>query len=363
MSGPQRPLLGRVAAALVGLLAVAAALAAGHLVAGILLESSASPYLAVGNAVIDRTPKPVTDFAIEVFGTNDKLVLLLGMAVAIALTGVVAGLVSRRQPFPGLVVIVVLGAVGILAVLEQTPGALVVLAPIASLLVGLAAFWWLHTLGQRRAWTREPMLAGPQAPQDAPPGRAHNALARRKFLVGSTGVAAGAAAAGIGGSLLGGRVDVQGSRAAVGDLTPAVPAPPIPPGADFAELGTPTFITPNADFYRIDINLQVPQLRAQEATLRIIGMVDREVELSFEDIRRRDLVEKTITMACVSNIAGGYLVSTSNFVGVPLRELLMEAGVQDGATQLVGRASDGFTIGTPLNWVLPPEREALLRSE
>lgn len=153
---------------------------------------------------------------------------------------------------------------------------------------------------------------------------------------------------------------MQGSRAAVGDLTPAVPAPPIPPGADFAELGTPTFITPNADFYRIDINLQVPRLRAQEATLRITGMVDREVELSFEDIRRRDLVEKTITMTCVSNVVGGYLVSTSNFVGVPLRELLMEAGVQDGATQLVGRASDGFTIGTPLDWVLPPEREALL---
>ena len=70
-------------------------------------------------------------------------------------------------------------------------------------------------------------------------------------------------------------------------------------------------------------------------------MVDREVELSFEDIRRRDLVEKTITMTCVFNVVGGYLVSTSNFVGVPLRELLMEAGVQDEARQPVGRASDG----------------------
>ncbi len=108
-----------------------------------------------------------------------------------------------------------------------------------SLLAGLTAFWWLHTLGQRRAWARESMPAGPQASQDAPPdGGAHNALARR-ILVGSTGVAAGSRGAGLRGSLLAGRIDVQGSRAGVGDLTPAVPAPPIPPRADFAEPAAP----------------------------------------------------------------------------------------------------------------------------
>ena len=363
MTPPRRRALDWFVAGLGGLLAVTAALAVGHLVAGILLEPSASPYLAVGNAAIDRTPNAVKDFAIEQFGTNDKLVLLLGMAVVLALLGVGAGLVSRRRSLPGLVVIIVLGAVGILAVLEQTTGVLAVLAPVASLLAGAGVFWWLYTLALRRAEpvrrTSEVEESAERAPAEGVPPTG-SALARRSFLGGSAGVAAGAAMAGLGGSMLANRIDVQGSRRAIGMLTPAVPAPPIPPGADFAELGTPTFITPNSDFYRVDINLRVPQLRADDVRLKITGMVDRELEFSFDDIRSRQLVEKTITMTCVSNYVGGPYVSTSNFIGVPLREVLMEAGIADGATQLVGRSTDGFTLGTPLEWVLPPDREALL---
>lgn len=363
-SHPSRPDLSWTIAGLTGLLAVTAALAVGQLVAGILLNPAASPFLAVGNAVIDRTPNPVKDFAVEQFGTADKLVLLLGMAVVIALSAVVAGLVARRRALPGLLVTLVLGIVGILAVAEQAGGALALLAPVTSLLVGVAVFWWLHRLGRHRALHRHgaDVRVGEEATGSAPSHqqRADGALARRGFLAGSTAVAAGAALSGVGATLLANRVDVAASRRAVGPLVPAVPAPPIPPGADFAELGTPTFITPNAEFYRVDINLQVPQLLAENARLRITGMVDRELEFSFADLLDRPLVERMITMTCVSNYVGGPYVSTSNFIGVPLRELLDEAGVAAGATQLVGRTADGFTIGTPLDWVLPPEREALV---
>ncbi|MDN5749780.1 MAG: molybdopterin-dependent oxidoreductase, partial [Pseudonocardia sp.] len=113
-------------------------------------------------------------------------------------------------------------------------------------------------------------------------------------------------------------------------------------------------------FYRIDINLTVPRLRAQDARLRIHGLVDREIVLSFDDIASRPLVEKTITMECVSNFIGGPLVSTANFIGVPLAELLAEAGPLPAATQLVGRSVDGFTIGTPLRRVLEAGDDALL---
>lgn len=126
------------------------------------------------------------------------------------------------------------------------------------------------------------------------------------------------------------------------------------------QLGTPSFITPNTEFYRVDINLQVPQLRAQDATLRITGMVDREIELPFEEIASRPLVERTITMTCVSNYVGGPFVSTSNFIGVPLVDLLDEAGVAPGATQLIGRSVDGFTIGTPLSRIRDAGQGALL---
>lgn len=349
MTGSQRPALGWAVVGMTGLLAVAAALAVGQLVAGILVDPSASPYLAVGNAAIDRTPNPVKEFAIAQFGTSDKLVLLLAMAVVIALVGVVAGLVARRRALPGLLVIVVLGIAGILAVVEQAGAGLALLAPVASLVAGALVFRWLHGLGRSAARRH---AGGGSA--------TGGALARRGFLAGSTAVAAGAALTGVGGTLLTNRVDVAASRRSVGTIVPAVPAPPIPPGADFAELGTPTFITPSPEFYRVDINLQVPRLLAEDARLRITGMVDRELEFDYAELRNRPLVERTITMTCVSNYVGGPYVSTSNFVGVPLRELLDEAGVAAGATQLVGRTADGFTIGTPLDWVMRPEREAMV---
>ncbi len=368
MTTAQRSEPGRATAVLAGLLAVAAALGAGQLVAGALGDSSASPYLAVGNAAIDRTPTPVKDFAVEQFGSSDKLVLLLGMAVVLALLGVVAGLVARRREVPGLLVIGGLGIVGFLAVIEQVGAGLALLAPIASLLVGLAVFRWLHRLGRRRPVPDDAVPDDHAPAREQPPGReqppareqAGGVLARRGFLAGSTAVAAGTALAGLGGTLLANRVDVAASRRAVGTLVPAVPAPPIPPGADFAELGTPTFITPSSEFYRVDVNLRVPRLLAENARLRITGMVDRELEFDYADLLDRPLVERIVTMTCVSNYVGGPYVSTSNFIGVPLRELLDEAGVAPGATQLVGRTVDGFTIGTPLDWVLPPEREALV---
>lgn len=92
----------------------------------------------------------------------------------------------------------------------------------------------------------------------------------------------------------------------------------------------------------------MPRLRAEDAVLAITGMVERPMSFTFEDIRNMPLVEKTITMTCVSNPVGGPYVSTANFVGVPLITLLDRAGVQPGATQMVGHSVDGFTVGTPL---------------
>lgn len=342
---PARPRPRTISAALAGLISVAAALAVGHLVAGLLSVPTASPFLAVGNAAIDRTPNPVKEFAIQQFGTADKLVLLLGMAVVIALVALAAGLLSRRGVVPGLVVVGLLGALGVLAVWEQSGTAVGLLAPLAALAAGIAAFAGLHRLAGNAARDAEPTATS---------------MPRRRFLAASGGVAAGAAIAGIGGELASRRIDVAASRAAVGPLVPAVPSPPIPAGAAFPELGTPPFLTPPADFYRVDINLTVPRLRAQDARLRITGLVEREVELTFEEIRSRPLVERTITMTCVSNYVGGPYVSTSTFIGVPLTDLLAEAGPLPEATQLVGRAVDGFTIGTPLQRVLDAGDRALL---
>ncbi|HEY0638799.1 MAG TPA: molybdopterin-dependent oxidoreductase, partial [Pseudonocardiaceae bacterium] len=171
---------------------------------------------------------------------------------------------------------------------------------------------------------------------------------------------AAAVASGLGGQLLNRRVDVQASRRAVGDLRPAVAAPPIPEGAAFTADGTPAFLTPNRDFYRIDTALVVPRLRAEDWRLRVHGMVDRELTIDYENLRSRELVERTITLTCVSNEVGGQYVSTANFVGVRLRDVLLEAGVRAGADQLVSRSSDGWSCGTPTEVAMEPTRDALL---
>jgi DMSO/TMAO reductase YedYZ molybdopterin-dependent catalytic subunit len=162
--------------------------------------------------------------------------------------------------------------------------------------------------------------------------------------------------------LLGGRL--QNSQQVVADDLARIPlaerAPAIPADAAFPQFGTPTFLTSNQDFYRIDVALRIPTQAAADWTLRIHGMVDREITLTYADLLARPLVERTITMTCVSNPVGGDLISTANFIGVDLRDILLEAGIQPGAEQLFSTSIDGWTAGTPVDVVLEPDRGSLL---
>ncbi|RJQ78068.1 molybdopterin-binding protein [Pseudonocardiaceae bacterium YIM PH 21723] len=330
--------------ALIAVLSAAAALATGHLVAGV-FDPASSPFLAVGNTFIDLTPTPLKEFAVRSFGTADKLVLLVGIAVVLIGFALAIGAVSRRRSAPGQVLIGLLGIVGVIAVgFRPTTSLLSMLAPVVSAFIGVLAFRWLHAraLEQREA--------------EAETGGA----SRRTFLRSGLLVAAGAGVAGVGGQLLSAARDAESSRAAIGRIVPAVPAPPLPRDVDFHGAGTPTFLTGNSDFYRIDTALSVPQVRAEDWELRIHGMVDREMRFRFDDIRRRTLIERPITMTCVSNEVGGPYVSTSNFIGVPIRDLLMEAGVKPGADQVAQRSADGWTCGTPTEALLDEKRGAML---
>jgi DMSO/TMAO reductase YedYZ molybdopterin-dependent catalytic subunit len=133
----------------------------------------------------------------------------------------------------------------------------------------------------------------------------------------------------------------------------------VPAGADLGIDGVSPFVTPNGDFYRIDTALIVPQVRTDGWTLRVHGMVDRELELTFDDLLARQLVEADVTLACVSNEVGGDLIGNARWLGVRLDELLREAGVRRGATQVVPRSSDGFAAGFPTEVALDG-RDALV---
>jgi DMSO/TMAO reductase YedYZ molybdopterin-dependent catalytic subunit len=183
---------------------------------------------------------------------------------------------------------------------------------------------------------------------------------RRGFLAAGAGVGALAALAGIGGRRLQAtRFDAAGSRAAIALPRPASPAPPLPPGAQVQVPGVPPYRTPNREFYRVDTALVVPQVPAETWRLRIHGMVDREIELDYEQLLARPLIERDVTMTCVSNEVGGKLVGTARWLGAPLKTLLEEVGVRPGADQILGTSADGMTIGTPTAAVLDG-RDAML---
>lgn len=338
----------RTVAATIGVLAVWAALGVGHLTAG-LLSAASSPLPAVGDAVVRLSPEPLVEFAKSAFGTDDKLVLLVAMLVVITLVGAVAGLLSRVRPTHAVGVLAAMGGIGAAAVyFAPTYVELDLVAPAMAMLTGIVAFRGLHRLAVA---AREPDAV------------TEGGVSRRAVLrAGSAAVGLGAvASAGVGALVA---RDVEPSRAEVtAQLARAAfaeRAAPLPGAAAFPQLGTPSFLTANASFYRIDAALRIPTLAAADWRLRVHGMVARELTLSFADLLSRPLVERPLTLTCVSNPVGGDLVSTANFIGVPLRDVLLEAGVDPAADQLFSRSTEGWYTGTPMSVVLEPGRGALL---
>jgi DMSO/TMAO reductase YedYZ molybdopterin-dependent catalytic subunit len=112
--------------------------------------------------------------------------------------------------------------------------------------------------------------------------------------------------------------------------------------------GVTPLITPNANFYRIDTALTVPQINPSDYALTLTGMFDFPRRFSLAELfGRPDVIERDVTLTCVSNEVGGTLAGTARFMGVPLGALLREAGIRSASTQLVCRSVDGMTIGAP----------------
>jgi DMSO/TMAO reductase YedYZ molybdopterin-dependent catalytic subunit len=146
--------------------------------------------------------------------------------------------------------------------------------------------------------------------------------------------------------VLGSRFDAQRARRRVALPAPASPAPPLTGHPDLGKSGIP-WRTPNADFYRVDTALSVPQIDPDGWRLRIHGMVDRPLTLTYRQLLARPLIERWVTLCCVSNNVGGSLIGNAKFLGAPLRDLMREAGVHPGTEQLLLTSEDGMTIGCP----------------
>ncbi len=337
----------RIAFATMGVLAAAVALGTAELLAA-LFGAGSSPIVAVGGAAVDASPEWLKSFAIRTFGERDKVALLIGIGVVLIVVVAVVGAASSRRPRLGIVVPVVLGAIGVAAAVTRPANDLADAIPsIGGALAGVLTFRWLRNVSE-----------GPDATASAPDPTIRGFDRRRLLGAGAAAVGIAAVTGGLG-RLLTSRADAAASREAATIPEPADALPPLPDGVGIDVPGVAPFLTPNADFYRVDTALFVPAIDTAGWTLHVHGMVEREMTLDYDALLARQMIERDITLACVSNEVGGPYVGNARWIGAPLADLLREAGVRADASQIVSRSADGFTIGTPTAVVLDG-RDAML---
>ena len=330
-------------ARLAGAAAAAVALAVGELVSAF-GPSGQSLVGGVGNEIVDRAAGGIVRFAIELFGTADKTVLVIGIVVISLLLGAWLGRLTLDRPWAAPVGFGVFGLLGLVAGIRDplSSDAVVVASVICAVGAGSLTLWFLLRIARVGGVSPVPSAGPRERPGD-------DKATRRAFFGWTAAAGAFSVTAALAARSLSGRSNVQAVRDAI-DLPPVVRAGnQIPPATTdaFAVDGLTPFIVPNEDFYRIDTALIVPQVDVDSWKLSVTGMVDRPFELGFDELLAQSTTEDIVTLSCVSNEVGGSLVGNAVWQGVPLRTLLDRAGIQSDATQIVGQSVDGFTAGFP----------------
>ncbi len=359
--------------AVFGVLAAAFGVAIGTLVAAF-IDPAYAPIEVVASTAIDIPPAVVKEWATSTFGTASKSVVVGVVAVAVVAIAAWSGVASRTRPRFGIQVMLVAGVVGAVAALLRPVDAF--LAPLPSLVAGVAAalaLWWLLRMARPSA------VAAPESVPDMPtdglkevspghqdlPGRESlgmsaevQSVSRRGVLLGIGGVVVVGGAALASARWLTTRASAVASRVAAVLPSPAEVLPPLPASVQAPVPGMAPFVTPNADFYRIDTAVIVPQVTAEEWTLSFDGMVRRPFTITYAELLEMPMVERDVTIMCVSNPIGGDLIGTARWLGTPLLPLLERAGIEPGADQIFSTSIDGWTCSTPLDGLA--EREPLL---
>ncbi|MQY19926.1 Sulfoxide reductase catalytic subunit YedY [Nocardia sp. RB20] len=392
-----------------GILTAGFALGAAELVAA-LVGSGSAPLTALGGTVVDHTPDNVREWVIRLVGTNDKLVLfILMVAVAVIVAAFVGRIERSRRPI-GSVLFAVFGLVAA-GVAVSRPGSSWTWALPSVIGVGLAIMVLRGLIRRIEAYESRVLVENGSAETDSgssefdssdrsgeidsgttvsgtvvdevgPAGSGADVrgargnggetassttvsgsgaeIDRRGLIRTLIGVGALAVAAEVAGRYLGSKLhSVSAERATVQLPVAPSPEPPVDPAADLRIPGLTPYLTSTRDFYRIDTALTVPQVSTETWSLRVHGMVDREIRLDYAALKARRPIERTVTLTCVSNPVGGDLIGNARWLGYSLAELLAEAGPHADADMVLSRSVDGFTAGSPLA-ALTDGRDAML---
>ncbi|WP_285040147.1 molybdopterin-dependent oxidoreductase [Plantibacter sp. LMC-P-059a] len=336
-----------LAAALAGIVSAAVFLAVAEL-AALLFARGSSPLLTVGSFVIDIVPRWAKEFAIEAFGSNDKIFLLVSLGVAVVIAAAVAGVLQQVRPPLGVVILVAAGVFAGATTVTRAGATPLAVVPV---ILGLAAGVTILILLGRRLPNRR--AAGAEA-------RERDGFDRRGFFRVAGIAAAGAVVVGVGARIIN---VTTSSITAVRDAL-KLPTPKstvtIPDGAEVDVDGISPLFTPNDKFYRVDTALTVPTIDPGTWSLTIDGMVGEQVQISFDELLAMGLDEYVITMTCVSNEVGGSLLGNAKWLGIPVRDVLKRAMPDSKADMVLSTSVDGFTASTPLESLTDPNLDAIL---
>ena len=326
---------------LAGVLAGLAGLATSYATAMVLTIRDA-PVVAVAEVVIRLTPGWLAERAISVLGHFDKPFLIGVVLFLLLCCFALAGLLARGGWYRPLFVWFPLAGVGLAAVLSQRGAGAVDALPVA---VGLLTWVTLHSA------LTDALDRGRGRPD-------LESRERRVFLMVAGAVSVAAVGIAVAGRLVGaGRRHVEVSRRLL--RIPGVTRRQAPASTSVGLAGIAPWETPNEDFYLIDTTIAKPTIEPEEWSLRIHGMVDRELTLSYSDLVSRRMTQSWITLSCVSNEVGGGLVGNARWSGIRIADLLADLGVSDDADCVLQTSHDGWTCATPLE-ALTDERDAML---
>jgi DMSO/TMAO reductase YedYZ molybdopterin-dependent catalytic subunit len=311
-----------------------------------------NPLIAVGSLAIDLVPPPVKSLVIDVFGTQDKTFLLTLLYVVVAIAAGIVGVLQARKPPYGILLLILIGLIAVVATGTRASATFLSAVPtIAGVVVGILVLRaLLRRLGAWDAATTRPRKTARIADAE-----------RRSFLQLAIATSVLGAIATIGGQVISGASAVTAEvRKKLKLPAPASRAPVVPAGAELDVPGISPWVVPATDFYRIDTALQVPSIDPDKWKLKITGMVENEIEVTFAELLKLPMKERYITLACVSQTVGGDLVGNAKWLGYPIRELLARAKPKVGADMVLSTSVDGFTAGTPLPVLQDEGTDAIL---
>lgn len=131
------------------------------------------------------------------------------------------------------------------------------------------------------------------------------------------------------------------------------------PFALFQQLDAEGKITPLVteveDFYHVSKNIVDPTVSSDGWTLKVTGLVEKELELTYDEIVARSTTQKITTLCCISNELNGDLIDTAEWTGFPFKDLLEEAGVKEGAVDIKLHCSDDYEDSFPVAYGFDPD--------